>query len=66
MIPWIILAVVAVPALVIAFVAMRRRTAAGEVVADPVEEADEFAAAERYQEEWRGEHHSELGDTRIP
>ena len=66
-----LLAVVAVPVLVIAGLAMRRRTAEGEHVpnetdADRAREASEFEAAERYQDEWRDEHHKELGDTRIP
>jgi hypothetical protein len=51
MIPWIIMAVVAVPLVVIAFVAMRRKTAAGEVLEsddDKAEMEQEFAEAEAY------------------
>ena len=58
MIPWIIMAVVAVPLVVIAFMAMRRRTAAGEVLDGSEAEArtdDEFAEAEAYEEKWREE-----------
>jgi hypothetical protein len=69
-IPWLILAVVAVPLVVIGFASMRRRTAAAE---HPVGEDDasrarterEFAEAEAYEEQWREEnrdHHRE----RIP
>jgi hypothetical protein len=69
-IPWLILAVVAVPLVVIGFASMRRRTAAAE---QPVaEDAEvrarterEFAEAEAYEEQWREEnkdHHRE----RIP
>jgi hypothetical protein len=52
--PWAILAVVAVPLVVIAFVSTRRRTAAGERPAseDPRTE-QEFAEAEDYEAKWR-------------
>ena len=59
MIPWLILAVVAVPLVVIAYASMRRRTADGE---RPAEDAAararteaEFAEAEAYEEQWREE-----------
>ena len=60
MLPWIIIAVVAVPLLVIAALASRRSTAAGEhpATADDADRArneQEFADAEAYQEEWREE-----------
>ena len=73
MIPWIIMAVVAVPLVVIAFMAMRRRTAAGEVLAD--DEADdeaeartdqEFAEAEAYEEKWREEDRERFHQERLP
>ena len=71
MIPWIILAVVAVPILVIAFRATRRSEAAGE---HPAGEADadrerteqEFEESERYQAEWREEQRKHQDDTLIP
>ena len=70
MLPWIILAVVAVPLLVIAFRATQRTKAVGE---HPVPEddatrqrtEDEFAAAEAYQEQWREEEKKHPRDTII-
>ena len=67
MIPWLILAVVAVPLVVLGFASIRRRTAAGEHPADEDAEARarterEFAEAEAYEEEWREankDHHRE-------
>ena len=60
MLPWLIIAAVAVPLLVISFAAARRSKASGE---HPVPEdertkertAQEFAEAEEYQEQWREE-----------
>ena len=67
MIPWLIMALVAVPLVVIGFVSLRGRTEAGEHPA--AEDADararterEFAEAEAYEEQWREEnkdHHRE-------
>jgi len=70
-IPWIILAVVAVPILVLAFRAARRRDEAGE---HPVGESEadqdrieqEFEESERYQEQWRKEQRKHQDDTLIP
>ncbi len=70
MIPWIILAVVAVPLLVIAYRAAGRTKAAGE---HPVPEdaaaitrtEQEFADAEAYQEQWREEEKKHQRDTLI-
>ena len=67
MIPWLILAVVAVPLVVLGFAAMRRRTALAEHSAGEDAEARErnereFAEAEAYEEQWREEnkdHHRE-------
>ena len=67
MIPWLILAVVAVPVVVLGFASIRRRTAAGEHPAteDAAARARterEFAEAEAYEEQWREEnktHHRE-------
>jgi hypothetical protein len=60
-IPWLILAVVAVPLVVVGFASMRRRTAVAEH--PPTEDAGararterEFAEAEAYEERWREEH----------
>ena len=58
MIPWLILALVAVPLVVVGFAALRRRTASAEHPAseDAVARARterEFAEAEAYQEQWR-------------
>ena len=60
MIPWIAFAVVAVPLLVVGFVATRRRTAAGEHPASEDAQArarteQEFADAEAYEAKWRKE-----------
>jgi hypothetical protein len=65
--PWIILAVVAVPLVVLAFATVRRSKAAGEH--PPTQDAAaqerterEFAEADAYEERWREEnrdHHRE-------
>ena len=57
MIPWIIFALVVVPLVVVAFVASRRRTAAGEHPANEDARAtalteQEFAEAEAYEAKW--------------
>jgi hypothetical protein len=70
-IPWIIMALVAVPLLVIAFVATRRRTAARE---HPVSEdartrartEQEFAEAEAYEAKWREEDLERFHQERLP
>jgi hypothetical protein len=69
-IPWIILAVVAVPLVVIGFASTRRRLAAGEHpatedVATRERTELEFAEAEAYQEQWREEHKDDHRE-RIP
>jgi hypothetical protein len=59
-IPWLILAVVAIPLVVVGFASMRRRTTASE---HPIADDDatrarterEFAEAEAYEEQWREE-----------
>src|SRR5262249_3830288 len=62
-IPWLIMAVVAVPILVLAFAATRRRAASADGPAEtPTERAEverEFEAAEAYQAKWREEEHRE-------
>ena len=62
MLPWIILAVVAVPVLVVAFAATRRKTQAveypaGDTAAEHERIEHEFEDAEAFQEKWREEEH---------
>ena len=69
--PVIIIAVVAIPILVLAFVAARRRNVEGEQLdveddAERLKTEQEFADAERYQEEWREEQHKHPHDERFP
>jgi hypothetical protein len=71
MFPVLILAAIAIPLVVIAFVTMRRRTVAGEhpvaeSAADREKTEQEFEDAERYQAEWREEQHSQARDTLLP
>lgn len=68
MIPWIIIAVVAVPLVVVAFMGVRRKTAAGELLADDDAEAleQEFAEAEAYEERWREEDKERFHEERLP
>ena len=69
MIPWIIMAVIAVPLVVIAFVAMRRKTASGERLADDDGQAlaeQEFAEAEAYDAKWREEDKERASQKRFP
>ena len=68
MIPWIIFAVVVVPLVVIAFVAMRRKTAAGELLDDDAQARaeQEFAEAEAYEAEWREEDKERSRQERFP
>ena len=71
MLPLVIIAAVAVPLLVIAFLAMRRSVQADE---HPVTETDadrrrteqEFEESERYQAEWREDQHRRPSDTPLP
>ena len=71
MIPWLIFALVLVPLLVVAFVAVRRRTVAGEEIAseDPEERArieQEFAEADAYDAKWRAEDEERHRQERLP
>jgi hypothetical protein len=69
MIPWIIMAVVAVPLVVIAFIAMRRKTPASELPADDDEQAreeQEFAEAEAYEAKWLEEDKERSRQERFP
>ena len=69
MIPWIVFALVAVPLVVVGFVATRRRTAAGE---HPVGEdaqaltEQEFAEAEAFEAKWREEDKEKYRQERLP
>jgi hypothetical protein len=69
--PFIIIAVVAVPLVVIAFIAVRRSAKAGEhpateTDADRLRTEQEFEESERYQAEWREEEHKHPRDTLLP
>ena len=72
MIPWIIVAVVLVPLVVIAFVVTRRNTATGELAAAGNDEAarerteSEFAAAEAYEEQWHEADKERFHEERLP
>ena len=68
MIPWIIFAVVVVPLVVVAFMAMRRKTAAGELLDDDAQARaeQEFAEAEAYEAEWREEDKEKSRQERFP
>lgn len=71
MIPWIIIALVAIPLVVIAFLATRRRTAAGEhpVSEDAQARAEieqEFSEAEAYEAKWHEEDKKSYHQERLP
>ena len=71
MFPWLIFAVVAVPLVVIAFVAARRRTVASEHPAsedaqDRARIEQEFADAEAYEAKWREEDKERYHQERLP
>jgi len=70
-IPWIIFALVAVPLVVVGFVAVRRRNDAiehptGEDAQRRAETEREFADAEAYQEKWREEDKARYHEERLP
>jgi hypothetical protein len=70
-IPWLIFAVVAVPLLVIAFAAARRKTISGERPVDDDAQSQakleqEFAAAEAYEEQWREQDRKSFHEERLP
>jgi uncharacterized membrane protein len=70
-IPWLIFALVVVPLVVIGFVATRRKTAAGEGLANETAEErarteEEFAAAEAYDDEWREQDKERHRQERLP
>lgn len=71
MIPWLIVALVVVPLVVVAFVAARRRTVAGEHPAsenaqERARTDQEFAAAEAYEAKWREEDKERYHQERLP
>jgi hypothetical protein len=70
-IPWLIFALVAVPLAIVAFVAARRRTVAGEHPAteDPQATAltdQELADAEAYEAEWHEKDKESYRQERLP
>ena len=70
MLPLIILAVVAVPLLVIAAITVRRSSASGEHPAGEDEHArelmeQEFAESEEYQAEWREQERARRRDSLL-
>jgi hypothetical protein len=70
-IPWIVFALVAVPLVVVGFVATRRKTVAGE---HPTREdararaltEQEFAEAEAYEAKWREKDDERYHEERFP
>ena len=69
--PVLIMVLVAVPLVVIAFLTLRRKTAANELLVsdDPDERArteQEFAEAEAYEAEWREQDKEKLHQERLP
>lgn len=71
MIPWIIVAVVVVPLVVVAFVVSRRQTRAGETIASATEESPvrtehEFAEAEAFEAKWHEEDKERFHRERLP
>ena len=68
-IPWIIIAVIAVPLVVVGFMATRRNTAASEAPADANARAraeQEFAEAESYEAKWHEEDKERYHQERLP
>jgi hypothetical protein len=70
-IPWIIIGLVAVPLVVIGFVATRRSTAASEHPASEdartrARTEQEFAEAEAYEAKWREEDKERFHKERLP
>jgi hypothetical protein len=70
-VPWIIIALVAVPLVVVGFLASRRRTVAGEHSASEDARArarteEEFAEAEAYEAKWREEDKERFHKERLP
>ena len=69
MIPWIIIAVVAVPLVVLAFLSMRRNVTATETPETDDKEArteQEFADADAYEAKWHEEDKKRFHEERLP
>jgi hypothetical protein len=71
LIPWIVIALVAVPLIVVGFVVTRRKTVAGEYPAGEDAQArarteQEFAEAEAYEAKWREEDKERFHQERLP
>jgi hypothetical protein len=68
-IPWLIIAVVAVPLVVLGFMAMRRNAAASDLPPDADARAQteqEFAEAEAYEAKWHEEDKEKYHQERLP
>lgn len=65
-IPWLILAVVVVPLVVVAFVLTRRRSTEAMPEMDDEETEREFAAAEAYEAEWHEADKERFHEERLP
>jgi hypothetical protein len=70
-VPWIIIAVIAVPLVVVAFMATRRNTAASEFPASDDADAEAraeqaFAEAEAYEAKWHEEDKERFHQERLP
>jgi len=70
-IPWIIVAVIVVPLVVVAFVVSRRQTRAGETIASATEESEvrnehEFAEAEAFEAKWHEEDKERFHREHLP
>jgi hypothetical protein len=65
--PWLIFAVIAVPLVLVAFVATRRRTAAGEQpTGDDALTERELTEAEAYEAKWHEEDKERYREERLP
>jgi hypothetical protein len=70
-IPWIIIALVAVPLVVVGYMTMRRNTAASELAGSNDEDAtarmeQEFAEAEAFEAKWHEENRERFHEERLP
>jgi len=67
-IPWIIIAVIAVPLVVVAFVVMRRNTAGERPASDEAaaQMEQEFAEAEAYEAKWHEDDKERFHQERLP
>jgi len=68
MFPWILFGLIAVPLLLVAFVATRRRTAAEErpAASEDLLTEQESAAAEAYEAEWHEQDKQRYREERLP